>query len=166
MDFNLSQRNFQRVAEFEGFSPIDMYGLLYNPFNEEQSPFRINSAINDQLLSKIRMFYDIIRYLNMLKDRQPLKLTQKGNLPRNFCRELYDIGVKDEELLKMSNHSIRVELDSLYIHTINVFTKMLGLTKKRQSKISLTKKANDRLKQQNTNKFFRDVFSAYTQKIN
>ena len=166
MDFNLFQGNSQPIADFEGFSPNDMHGLLHNPFSKEQSLFRINPLISDELLLKIRMFNDIIRYLDMLKDCQPLKLTPKGNLPRNFCRELYDTGVKDEELLKMSAHPIRVELDSLYIHVINMFTKMLGLTKKRHNKISLTKKANDRLNQQNAFRFFHDVFSAYTQEFN
>jgi len=112
------------------------------------------------------MFYDMICYLNILKDRQPLKLTPKGNLPRNFCRDLHDSGIKDEELPVMSSHPINVELDSMYIHVLNLFTRMLGLTRKRQGKISLTRKALERLQKQNTGDFFREVFSAYTKEFN
>ena len=140
--------------------------MLYDPFDEDQSPLRVTPEIDEQLLPRVKILYDIIRYLNMLKDRQPLKLTPKGNLPRNFCRELYDLGVKDEELLAMSSHPINVELDSIYIHVLNLFTKMLGLTRKRQGKLSLTKKAIDRLTMQSTGDFFREVFLAYTKEFN
>jgi len=39
MDLNqFFQMNLQPIADFEGFSPKDMHGLLYNPFDEQQSP--------------------------------------------------------------------------------------------------------------------------------
>lgn len=47
MDFNLFQGNFKSIAEFEGFSPNEMHELLNDPFNEEQSLFRINLLISD-----------------------------------------------------------------------------------------------------------------------
>jgi len=88
MDLNqFFKMNLRSIADFEGFSPNEMHGLLYDPFNEGRSPLRIASEIDEELLRKVKIFNDIIRYLNMLKDWQPLKLTPKGNLPRNFCRE-------------------------------------------------------------------------------
>jgi hypothetical protein len=158
--------NNQPLDDFEGLSPNQMHGLLHKPFSESDSPLRINHNLCVDVLNRIPFYRDIFRFLTALQEEQPLKLTPKGNLPRKFCRDLYDMGVKDEDLLMLKNHPINVEMDSPYILVINHFTKMMGLTKTRYNRLSLTIKGAGKLKRPEDNDFFLEILSAYTQNLN
>ena len=134
------KQNFPPPGGFERFSPHEMHGLIYTPFNETLSPLRLNKELNTNHLEQIKIFSDLMLYIQMLSERQPLKLTQKGNLPRKFCVDLYDAGVKDENLIALKGHPINKEADSPYIFIIKILTKKLRLTKKRYNRLSLTQK--------------------------
>ena len=140
LDYFKHAANNCPVDDFEGFTAYEMHGLLYFPFDEKKSPLSLNTEVESKLISKSSFYNHIIKYLEHLRENQPLKLTQKGNLPRKFCRELFDMGLIEGEMI-ISRNQITREHDSLYIHAINVFTRLAGLTKKINWKISLTKKS-------------------------
>lgn len=160
------EKNFEPVGDFEGFSPHEMYGLLYSPFEEDESPLRLNPNLTVKHLSQLKFFSDMVKYLEMVKEREPLKLTQKGNLPRKFCRALHDSGIEDEKLIALSRQPIYREHDSSYIHVTNVLTKDWGLSKKRHGYLSLTHKARKYLDSENHTKLFLEVFKRYTTEYN
>lgn len=158
------KQNFPPPGGFERFSPHEMHGLIYTPFNETLSPLRLNKELNTNHLEQIKIFSDLMLYIQMLSERQPLKLTQKGNLPRKFCVDLYDAGVKDENLIALKGHPINKEADSPYIFIIKILTKKLRLTKKRYNRLSLTQKGEKTLTDFNPRNLFHDLLLMYTQK--
>ena len=160
------EQNFPPPGGFERFSPHEMYGLIYTPFDEAQSPLRLNKNLNANQLDQIKIFSDLMLYVQILEERQPLKLTQKGNLPRKFCRDLYDAGIKDEDLIALKGHPINKGADSPYIFIIKLLTRDLGLTKKRYNRLSLTQKGEKTLTDPISVNLFYDLFVLYTQKYN
>ena len=76
------------------------------------------------------------------------------------------MGIRDEELLMLKTHPINVEMDSLYILALNVFTRMLGLTKIRYNRLSLTEKGTTKLKKLDDSDFFFEVLEAYAERFN
>ena len=159
-------KNFPPPGGFERFSPYEMHGLIYTPFDEALSPLRLNKDFDPNQLDQIKFFSDLMLYIQMLNERQPLKLTQKGNLPRKFCVDLYDAGVKGEDLIALNRHPINKEADSPYIFIIKLLAKNLGLTKKRYNRLSLTQKGEKTLTDPNPVNLFYDLFVLYTQKYN
>ena len=159
-------KNFPPPGGFERFSPYEMHGLIYSPFDEAQSPLRLNKDLNANQLDQIKFFADLMLYIQMLEERQPLKLTQKGNLPRKFCVDLYDSGVKDENLIALTGHPISREDDSPYIFIIKLFARDLGLIKKRYNRLSLTQKGEKTLIDPFSVNLFYKLLTLYTQKYN
>ena len=156
------------LDDFEGFSPHEMYGLIYFTYDEEKSPMILNVEIDDQQISQIKFINDIIQYLGKLREQQPLKLTQKGNLPRKLCRELCDLDYFEDESTKnyYTKHPIMREDDSHYIHLINVFTRLLGFTRKKHGKLLLTKKCENYLDSISSSEFYTFLFKTFTRKFN
>ena len=160
------EQNFPPPGGFERFSPHEMHGLIYTPFDEAQSPLRLNKNLDANLLNQIKFFSDLLLFTRMLEERQPLKLTQKGNLSRKFCVDLYDSGVKDEDLIALKGHPINREADSPYIFIIKLLARDLGLTKNKYNRLSLTQKGQKTLTDPISVNLFYDLFVLYTQKYN
>lgn len=159
-------QNFPLTGGFERFSPHEMHGLIYTPFDEALSPLRLVKDLDANQLDQIKLFSDLLLFTRMLEERQPLKLTQIGNLPRKFCVDLYDSGIKDEDLIALKGHPINKEADSPYIFIIKLLARDLGLTKKRYNQLSLTQKGEKILTDPISVNLFYDLFVLYTQKYN
>ncbi len=154
-------------VDFEGFSPINMHGLLYSPFDEKKSPLILANEIDEKLISNVKFNNHIINYLLKLKEEEPLKLTQKGNLPRKFCMEfLKDNFTENSSKTYIEKHPIMKEEDSFYIRLINILTGLAGFTKKVQGKKSLTKKCNKLLAFESSYQIYRNIFLTYIRKFN
>lgn len=158
--------NRSPLDDFEGFTPDDMHGLLYLPYGEDKSPLILNHEVNEELIKKVPFLKHISQYLQMLMEQQPLKLTQKGNLPRKFCREVYDRGIFEHEIHFFKKHPIMKEEDSYYIHMINIFSNLIGLTKKEHGKITTTKRCMNYLESKSSSDLYLYLFSTYTRKFN
>ena len=91
-----SGRPQERGLPFPGFeelSPMEADGLLFSPFDPEASPLLINTNVDDAAIGKVQFLDHIIRYLDLIREREPVKLTQKGNLPLKLVRELRDMNI-------------------------------------------------------------------------
>jgi hypothetical protein len=154
------------LDDFEGFTPNEMHGLLYSTFDKEKSPLILNPEINSKLIAQVRFYNHITQFLHMVKEQQPLKLTQKGNLPRKFCRELCDMDILEEERVAFNNRSIMREEDSYYIHLINLFTQLIKFTVKKHGTISLTNKCEEYLDKKSASELYQYLFTIYTTRFN
>lgn len=158
----------QPVDDFEGITPAQMHGLIYTPFNKELSPLRLNENVDNKLIHEIRYYNHVIQFLSKINEQQPLKLTQKGNLPQKFLRELTDNGVieseEDQDLFK--EFPPRTETDVFYIHIMNFLTQATGLTKKRYNRISLTEKGKRYLDKELASELYLHLFMNYITKYN
>lgn len=156
------------LDEFEGFSPNDMRNLLYSPFDEKTSPMVINTEIDNKLIENVAFYKHIIQYLEILKEEEPLKLTQLGNLPRKLCRRLCALDFYEDESSKryFEEFPLMKEEDSAYINMINVLTQLSGCTKIRYGKMTLTKKCKKYLDSKETSEFYIHILESFIKKFN
>lgn len=156
------------LDDFEGFTPNEMHELIYHPFDNDSSPVVLNTNMDANLVSNAQFYKFSTRYLEMLRERQPLKLTQKGNLPRKFCRELIDEGIveNDQIALRFKRYPLMREDESRYIFLINHLTRMIGLTKIRSGKISLTLQVDRFNKMKTVSPLFLLLLRGYIDKFN
>lgn len=163
--FNFSTNRYP-FDDFEGFIPDEMHGLLYSTFDKEKSPLIINPEINDKLIAQVKFYDHIMQYLHKVKEQQPVKLTQRGNLPRKFCRELCDLDILEEDRVAFNNHPIMREEDSYYIHFVNSFTQLVEFTRKKNGTISLTNKCIEYLDKKSTSELYQYLFTNYSTRFN
>ena len=150
---------------FERFSPAEMHGLLHSPFDEKLSPMVLDTQLEDEAFHGATLVVDAARYLQMLRERQPLKLTQRGNLSRRFVQELWTEGVPAEGREWIRGIPMQ-EMDVAALNTINLLTAKSGLTRKRHGKLLLTRKAEHFLDKKSTGDLFLHLFTYYTSTYN
>ncbi|MFO8109193.1 MAG: hypothetical protein R6U17_01525 [Thermoplasmata archaeon] len=163
--FNMPTNRYP-LDDFEGFTPNEMHGLLYTPYYDERSPLYINPELDDERVDDVRICRYVKKYLGMLRERQPLKLTAKGNLPRNFCRELCEADILEGDRFAFKDRLIMREEASYYIHFMNVFTQLIGFTCMDKGSISSTEKAEEYLDSRSPSEWFTHLFKAHTEKFN
>ena len=131
------------AVEIEGFSPSQIGVLLRTPFDEEHSPLALETEFEDEAFEAAPLVWDCTRYLRMLGERQPLKLTQAGNLPRRFLHELVAADIGKERMVGYEfiwKELPMKESDSGPLSLVNLVTARSGLTRKQHGKLLLTKK--------------------------
>lgn len=154
-------------VDFDGLSPHNMHALLYSTFDEKKYPLILAKEIDEKFISNVKFNNHIINYLLKLKEEEPLKLTQKGNLPRKFCREFFQENFTDSNSkIYFEKHPIMREEDLYYIRRINILTELAGFTKKIHGKKSLTKRCSKLLASRSIYQIYRDIFLTYTRKFN
>ena len=158
--------NATSLDDFEGFSPNEMAGLLYSPFDPERSPMKLNREIDDRVIARIPLILNVFTYLGMLKERSPLRLTQKGNLPRQFVRDLLGAGNIAQGLDYLQAEQIMKETDLPPVHFLNLFTRLLGFTRKEHGKLYLTKKAGGHVDAGPTADLYHLMLKTYTTRFN
>lgn len=154
------------IDAFEGLSPAQMHELLYAPLDPGSSPMVLNTDLPDAAFAEAPFPRDCTRYLSMLRERQPLKLTQRGNLPRRFVTELWEAGVLTEDAPWFPDSAPRNEGASLYLPLISSITAHSGLTRKRHGKLALTRKAEAFLDKKPAGELYRHLFEYYATRYN
>jgi len=157
--------NNRPLDEFDGRTPREMFYILNDPFHMD-SPLQFKNKIDKDVLDKIPFLKLTSIFLNQLKEQQPLKLTVTGNLPLKLVRFLYDTRLFPSESIDSGFSSIRSENDMVYVHIMRLLCEITGLMKKQKGKLSLTRKGNSLLKDENLFELFKKIFIAYTTKYN
>ncbi|MDP4197641.1 MAG: hypothetical protein Q8940_21525 [Bacteroidota bacterium] len=94
-----------------------------------------------------------------------IKLTQTGNLPPNIIKEIYAKGYFPERWIEDGFVKIRTETDWAIIHNVKLVMVLAGLTKKANNWLSLTKKGETLLKNDNITEIFLEFLKAFTTKF-
>lgn len=157
----MHERNNRAVPEFEGYSPNEMNQLLYRPF-EQSSPVEI-LRLEKQEYEQIPML-SLIRYLaGLIQEKKELKLTQKGFLPVKVVGDLCS-----HEFLHKIHPRIRLdrvkESDSVAASLGRFMLDLAGITKKRNNKLSITKKGEKLLA--NDEELLRVLLDVYCTRFN
>jgi len=125
---------------YGGLLPHELTLLIYHPFNEA-SPLELNTNLKDEdVTNPSAMFQFFKQFLLDLKEVQSLKLTQKGNLNRKFVHQLYAHRIITSKYIDDGTTKLLREDDYYPIHFAHIISKMAGITRKYQNKLSLTKK--------------------------
>ena len=138
LDQFMNERNNRPVPKFEGYSPNEMQYILHDTFGEK-SPIKLRKLKGDD--------YELIPILNQIKylagiisRAGDVKLTKLGFLPTKVVQELYDQGFMKEYQFESGISKLYKEMDSTSVHVARVLLEISGLAKKRNNKLSLTKK--------------------------
>lgn len=138
IDQVMNEQNNRSIPEFEGYSPFEMHHILNFTF-ETNSPISFQK-LTDSDYSKIPMHKQIKYFLDLIKKTGEIKLTAKGFLPTKIVKDIYAQGYLEESLFTSGTYQLYKESDSMTVNLTRLLIELSGLTKKRNGKLSLTKK--------------------------
>lgn len=137
IDKVMNEQNNQGLPDFEGYSPIEMRHILYDPFGD-YSPIRLLKLADSDY--KNIPILNQLKYLAKLVDKLvELKLTKKGFLPTKIVADIYNQGFIKDEFIESGIYKLYKETDSSAINLTRILLEISGLAKKRHNKLSLTK---------------------------
>jgi len=130
--------NNRGLPDFEGYSPIEMQFILYDTFGEN-SPIQL-LKLTDSDYKRIPILNQIKYLLQVVDNHRELKLTNKGFLPTKIVSDIYNQGFIKDEDIESGLSKLYKETDSLTINIARILIEISGIVKKRNNKLSLTKK--------------------------
>ncbi len=104
----------------------------------EEGPIVLNKAA-DQEYMQSPLFQQVLLLCETVRDAGKLKLTATGNLPLKVVQQLYKLNVLEPYFEKYPSR-LRMEPDSITVHTARLIAEMGGLVKKRHNCFTLTLK--------------------------
>jgi hypothetical protein len=157
----MDKHNNTGIADFEGLSPEQMGGLLYQNCDENLIKIKDDTGADVPIIKQVN------HYLRILKGNGKTKLTQAGYLPTAIVKELfaqkYFLGRNDKFFLEAGFNSPSREFDAPTVELTNILCQASGLIKKRERIISLTKKGEAALE---TGNVLSAILSAFVSKFN
>ncbi len=156
----LKAQSNQGLIEFEGYSASEMDNILNDTF-EQNGIIQINK-LSDDSYNELPILNQIKYLGKLLEEKEEIKLTQAGYLPPKIVKDIYQKGFLQEEYLTLAN--LRKEEDSVTISLTKFLLELSGVTKKRNNKLSLTKKGQTLLS--DNHKLLQEILSAYIYNFN
>lgn len=157
------KQHHEATPDFLGLSPNQMHAMLYAPFSSPEI------ATFPEILSSTPSA-PIITLFDLLKDaigEKGLKATEKGNLPRAFCREAAPLYWGEERFADYSRYAkINKEADLFDLWLARTIFKETGLLTKRNGRFYLTRKCRKLLEKHGTAAIYPLVFKAFVQTYN
>jgi hypothetical protein len=151
------------TPDFLGLSPNEMHAFLYSPFS---SPDLVTfpEVLSSDPTAPIITLFELLRGAIGEKG---LKATEKGNLPRAFCREAAPLYWGAERFAEYSRYAtIYKETDLFDLWLARTIFKETGLLTKRHGRFFLTKKCRNLLDKNGTAAIYPILFKAFIQKYN
>lgn len=133
-----NELNNRGLPDFEGYSPLEMQFILYDTFGKN-SPIQLNELC-DTDFKKIPLLNQTKYLLQIVNDSVELKLTTKGFLPTKIVSDIYNQEFIKDEMIESGISKLYKETDSNSINLTRILLELSGLVKKRNNKLSLTKK--------------------------
>lgn len=162
IDQVMNEQNNRSIQEFEGYSPFEMHHILHLTF-ETNSPISFQK-LADSDYATIPIHNQIKYYLDLIKKTGEIKLTAKGFLPTKIVKDIYVQGYLEEPLFTSGTFQLYKESDSMTVNLTRHLGELSGLTKKRNGKLSLTKKG-EKITSDNF-ELFNLIFKTITTKFN
>ena len=159
----LGQRNQAAVDDFHGLSPEQMHRILNFPFASPQLvsfPDRLEISPTAPIMTLFNLLAEAI-------GEQGLKPTAKGNLPRNFCRDVA-LAYWGEEAYRHNTRfgGINKEEDFLDLHVTRLVAELAGLIRKYKGKFILSRDCRALLAEERRPRLFPRLFRAYVEEFN
>ena len=151
--------NRVRIDEFEGLSPELMYELLYTEYGKNNIELNPEKHFPDD----IPIIKLINYFLNRIKESKELKLTNAGNIPPTIVKDIYDEKILKDYTIELGLTKLRKETDVYFIMFIKFICEISGLIKRKNNKLSLTKKTEKII---NSHELFDNIFSTTFKKYN
>ena len=158
----INNKNNKPINDFEGYSQNEMQYILYEPFNSK-SPIEILKA-EQGIYLKVPIFNQVKFLLDLIKEQKELKLTNKGFLSTKIVAELYEKGYMKDYFIENGISKLYKESDVPSINLAKILVELSTLVKKRNNKLSLTKKGTQQIEKNYL--IFQNIFETFTTNFN
>jgi len=138
IDKIMNEQNNQGLSDFEGYSPIEMQYIINETFGKN-CPIEL-LTLTESEYQRIPILNQIKYLLQHIENCGELKLTTKGFLPTKIVADIYNQRFIKDEMIELGISKLYKESDSMSINLTRILIEISGLVKKRNGKISLTKK--------------------------
>lgn len=135
--------NSRPLADFEDYSPTEMRHIMYNLFGDNCPVKLADFAEKD--CDSVPLFRQIKKLLEIIEKEENLKLTKIGNLPPRIVKEVYAVGAP-EPYIQSGIVNLRTENDSNSVQMARIAVDLMGVIKKRNNSLSLTKNGGKQIK--------------------
>lgn len=158
----MNERNNKGRPDFEGYSPAEMQSILSVPF-QEGSPLIINK-VSEEVYARVPLLNQVKYLAGIVERAGEIKLTSRDYLPTQVTHELHHQGFIKDEFLEGRNLKMIKEKDSMAIELTHLLMDIMGMTKKRAGKWSLTRSGQKYLADDDA--LLRQLIIAFTTKFN
>lgn len=134
------KQNNTPQKDFSGLTSFELHELIHHPFGPS-CPIQLQKDIDSSLLDQIPFFRMCEELLKILQRENQVKLTPLGALQKKNLVEVYNHKFLPIDLIEKGIFKLNREQDSFEIKSARYVCEVAGLIKKRQGKLSLTKKA-------------------------
>ena len=162
LDKIMNEENNRGLPNFEGYSPIEMEYILYDTFGDN-SPIQL-LKLTESNYNNIPILNQIKYLLQLIDEKGELKLTTKGFLPTKIVSDIYDQGFIKDEMIESGISKLYKETDSMSINLTRILSELSGIIKRRNKKLSLTKKGKKELN--DNHRLFESIFTTFGTKFN
>jgi len=162
IDRIMNEINNEGLPEFEGYSPTEMQYILHHAF-QNKSPIQLQELAESDY-KKIPIFNQVKYLLELVEKHGTIKLTQKGFLPTKIVGEIYNQGFIKNKYVEFRPLKYHKEADILAVSLAKALLNLSGLIKKRNNKLTLTKKGNSIIG--NDNKLLLLIINTFCNKFN
>lgn len=162
IDKVMNEQNSGSIPEFEGYSPFEMHNILHFTF-ESNSPISLQKLADSDYM-EIPILNQIKYFLNLIKESVEIKLTAKGFLLTKVVKEIYNQEFLEEVRFTSGVSQLYKESDSMTVNLTRLLVELSGLTKKRNGKLSLTKKGEKIIS--NNSRLLELIFKTMTTNFN
>ena len=157
------QQNRQRLEEFHGLSPEQMYRMLNFPFTSPEL-VHFPETTDAKPVAPILTLFELL--MNAIGE-QGLKPTAKGNLPRNFCREAALAYWGEQQYRENTRYSgINREEDFDDLHVTRLVAELAGLIRKYKGRFILSGDCRRLLTGDGMAAIYPRLFRAYVERFN
>ena len=162
IDQIVNEQNNRGIPDFEGYSPAEMQYILYDTFGKN-SPIQL-LELSEPDYSNIPILKQIKYLLKIIDEKGELRLTAKGFLPTKIVSNIYDQGFIKDEMIESGISKLYKETDSMSINLTRILSELSGIIKKRNKKLSLTKKGKKELN--DNRKLFENIITTFGTRFN
>jgi hypothetical protein len=106
--------NNRGLSDFDGLSPDQMYGLLYQNCNENMIKIKDDTGADIPIIQQIKY------YLTLVRENKEIKLTKAGNLPPVIVKDIYSKKYLTDTHIELGISKLTKETDSPTIELTNI----------------------------------------------
>ncbi len=158
----MQRQNSAPNPDFLDLSPNDMTKIIYHPFNINNDFFNFtcqdSSSVEDVPMMKMALYF-----MEKLQRDDGMKSTQKGNLPRDFVRELYEKFPTENDYFRFLPNKEEDFYEAIYLREVLT---LAGIIKKRSNKFLLTEKGNKLFNDGHRGELYTNLAQTFIEKWN
>ena len=160
-----ARRNSAPIEEFSGLSPDTMFRFLHFPFD---SPGLVSFA-EDFTAPRESTVMQLFTFLGEALGTGGLRATEKGNLPRDVCKDAhrrFGASCPCDSPSTSRYFKMTSEQDFFELHFVRLLAGQAGLLRKQRGRFLLTTRGSEAVEDATGSRAFGELFRAATRKIN